>query len=1046
MKLDKWDKFALLFVFLFVFSTYGNAEWVRSKTGGNGTIFNITNNITNNYYYNNSNFNTINISYDNLVIAINAQNLTPNTYYKIIDYTNIYGYVNSYSGTNNLKANKVDLDLNWNLNYSTYGEYLDSLNVYTPIIVRATTNSTLDGIAYPTDGTNHILNYDYNVTNEAQLPQRGWITYRKDPYSGLSADYDYKNIWFKRYKPSYENVLIYGGTGTSLSLYTDAVGNDIYVCIKDDNINAGLTNTEYYRVFYYANPQSDKIGGYTLSEHNQPDVSNLFLMLNYTDYINCPTFVDWNTYVDTGECTDGSWDVEHYRDSHIYSEIRTVPGTVFFHRLARVGNLFLAGNTIFDIRNSVIPYIADSNLFGEINNFFVPGGIDKQFMSHGQYEEFLATHIYNNVWISSDDPDNNYALDVLSKSIFDSVIVLPFQHVTLNSYITNVYFMGTVNDALFNYQIGQSTFTGLISNATINRIISGENINHSIENTIFPEPTIKWNNITEFPLACPTSSFVTQINSSITCTQPSYNDLSGYLYNASGWIYNGSVIRNIDNTKVGIGTSNPLTSLHVSDNKGSNSTTPIRGIMISEHVDSASAGLLMFYRSRGTETLPTSIVNADFVGSLQFFGHDGTSYHRSGQIATYVDGTVSNGTVPMSLLFYTSATNSTGLSIRMAIKPNGNIGIGTTTPSALLHLYKNQTSNSTIYEIQRNEVVDNGAVAVGFGATTTTYLPIAGVSTKIGEIEYNLTSIPAGNERVTTTFRAYTVGALRDVFVLQAQPVFNRYTTGTISTTQAAGTFYLRKTSTTTMSDGAGPRVAFGVEDNNNNALLAGGFGWNYNFTDNSSSATITVRANNADTFAQTDVLKFDKNKGTTFYGGVTYNDTFWDDIATPATSFANGVAAPDLTAWNNTLAEIPCFTGLGITNDYVSGSFEMPHSWKEGSEIEFHLHHAKSTTGAGNYTFRFQYLIMNVSGGYSKFGETNNTYTGAAQWVDTLSDLTPVNVDMTGFVTGTNVIFYLARTQGATNDTYADCVGVKQVSAHFQMDSPGSATEYTKT
>lgn len=74
-----------------------------------------------------------------------------------------------------------------------------------------------------------------------------------------------------------------------------------------------------------------------------------------------------------------------------------------------------------------------------------------------------------------------------------------------------------------------------------------------------------------------------------------------------------------------------------------------------------NAALLNFYRARGTPSSPATIVTGDTVGMLNFTAYSGSSYTLAGQIRSVSTGTISAGSVPGQLQFYSSAGSSANL-------------------------------------------------------------------------------------------------------------------------------------------------------------------------------------------------------------------------------------------------------------------------------------------------------------------------------------------------------------------------------------------------
>ena len=133
---------------------------------------------------------------------------------------------------------------------------------------------------------------------------------------------------------------------------------------------------------------------------------------------------------------------------------------------------------------------------------------------------------------------------------------------------------------------------------------------------------------------------------------------------------------------VGVG-SMPTTKLNVLET-GSASPRGILSTQISSDTNGARVG---FAKARGTLGSETTVVTGDILGRDMFRGHDGASFLEMASIEVGVSGTVASTRVPTYMAFSTATDAAPSvLTERMRILNNGNVGIGTTSPTAKLHL------------------------------------------------------------------------------------------------------------------------------------------------------------------------------------------------------------------------------------------------------------------------------------------------------------------------------------------------------------------------
>ena len=170
--------------------------------------------------------------------------------------------------------------------------------------------------------------------------------------------------------------------------------------------------------------------------------------------------------------------------------------------------------------------------------------------------------------------------------------------------------------------------------------------------------------------------------------------------------------------------------------------------------------------------------------------------------------------------------------------------------------YTDDATTNTELEYARYERSSSATPAVGFGAKRSQLLKLGASSVVAQEQVLKWKSVTAGAEAADYIVRTYSAGALRDTFMVSAQPFFYRYLPAiTASGPQAAGQFVLKK-GLATIADGAGPRVAFQSDNNSGTTLVVGALSFPVDFTNSRSSVVFQVRGSAADTFADTEALR----------------------------------------------------------------------------------------------------------------------------------------------------------------------------------------------
>ncbi|QDK37990.1 tail fiber domain-containing protein [Bdellovibrio sp. NC01] len=130
----------------------------------------------------------------------------------------------------------------------------------------------------------------------------------------------------------------------------------------------------------------------------------------------------------------------------------------------------------------------------------------------------------------------------------------------------------------------------------------------------------------------------------------------------------------LNSGNVGINTTNPGANLHV-----------VGAAAFENNTATSSGPTFSFWKNRNY----AAVNNNDELGFISFYGHDGTGTYRSSYIASHAEGAPASGThtVKGRLEFYTTGAGASDSTERMRIDSSGNIGIGTTSPTAPLTVF-----------------------------------------------------------------------------------------------------------------------------------------------------------------------------------------------------------------------------------------------------------------------------------------------------------------------------------------------------------------------
>ena len=167
---------------------------------------------------------------------------------------------------------------------------------------------------------------------------------------------------------------------------------------------------------------------------------------------------------------------------------------------------------------------------------------------------------------------------------------------------------------------------------------------------------------------------------------------------------------------IGIGTNNPtnmntnnLLNIQTTDFSGQfminnfNSTTTDRfpAAIIRNAMGSSTFGgypWLGLANTRGSESSRTTLSSGDTIGRIVFYGYDGSTESSNNgpyiqSVTTETWGASAHGS---NLQFATTANGTSGHTVRMTIDQSGSVGVGTSTPQALLDVQTTTSGQSAI--------------------------------------------------------------------------------------------------------------------------------------------------------------------------------------------------------------------------------------------------------------------------------------------------------------------------------------------------------------
>ena len=172
-----------------------------------------------------------------------------------------------------------------------------------------------------------------------------------------------------------------------------------------------------------------------------------------------------------------------------------------------------------------------------------------------------------------------------------------------------------------------------------------------------------------------------------------------------------------------------------------------------------------------------------------------------------------------------------------------------------------------------------------------------------------------------------------------------------------------------------------------------------------------------------------------------------WEDLRVPAqnTKLNPTKSEPNFEEFTDGLF-VYKFDTSNADDESIHFVAQMPHAYKEGSDIRPHLHWAPDNTNTGNVVWQFEYIISNISGTFPSSAVSSEITVAAdgtalKHQVDSFA-----TIDGTGLTISHMLICRLTRMSGSdANDTFTGNACFLEFDFHYQKDTMGSRNELSK-
>ena len=348
------------------------------------------------------------VTYEQLISIMQANQLKEGLHYKIIDYRT------KHQITNTTDFNVAEIE---------------------PLIVTAISHNKIAVEAYSENYPQDIIYYHID-NNQSLVPgcDRGYISRRIDTLQNNDFPFDFRHVKFRRWQLNVTDVW-----SASVTYQRGAVvkrslnSNEIYISLKDSNLNKSVANREFWRLFEFQN-----------GEFVSPFESEWVILSLFEIIIPCS---------------------EAYMNYCFFKE-DTFYNTAFNNKINDIGKINTINTVVFGKNFS------NNSIGGDFSNNSISEGFSYNSIGEGFYYNSIGTGFYNN------SIGANFSNNSISAGFYYNSIGANFS----NNSISEGFSYNSIGEGFYYNSIGTGFYYNSIGAGFYNNSIGAGFYYNSIDN------------------------------------------------------------------------------------------------------------------------------------------------------------------------------------------------------------------------------------------------------------------------------------------------------------------------------------------------------------------------------------------------------------------------------------------------------------------------------------------------------------------------------------------------------------------------------------